>query len=208
MLQEKAVQPATLALLKKLVGLKELSSFALGGGTNLALRYGHRLSVDLDFFTNQPFDKPQLFQLLTKTFPDTELLFEQNQTILFVINDVRVDFVLYPFPWFLSFEETNGARLLSVRDIIPKKLQATGNRNAKKDYWDIAFLLEDYPLKKMIAIFKERFPQIDEGYIIHSLTDFEAAEGQLDPDSFTDISWEAIKKKLIEAVKELTTGIL
>ena len=61
MLQEKAVQPATLALLKKLVGLEELSSFALGGGTNLALRYGHRLSVDLDFFTNKEFDRSQLF---------------------------------------------------------------------------------------------------------------------------------------------------
>lgn len=204
MLQEKAVRPATLALLKKLVGLEELSSFALGGGTNLALRYGHRLSADLDFFTNTEFDKSQLFQVITKTFPLAELLFEQNQTMLFVINDVRVDFVLYPFPWVLPFEKTGGTRLISVKDIIPMKLQAVSNRNSKKDYWDIAVLLGHYQLAEMIQVFGEKFPQVDEGYIIHSLTDFEEAENQFDPDSAENITWEDVKRKLSEAVKGLT----
>lgn len=204
MLQEKAVQSATLALLKKLVGVEELSSFALGGGTNLALRYGHRVSFDLDFFTNTEFDKSQLFQVITKTFPSAELLFEQNQTMLFVINDVRVDFVLYPFPWFLPFEEREGTRLISEKDIIPMKLQAVSNRNSKKDYWDIALLLGKYPLKEMIRIFKKKFPQVDEGYIIHSLTDFEEAGNQFDPDSLNSITWEEVKRILSVAVRGLT----
>ena len=208
MLQEKAIQPATLALLKKLVGLEELSSFALGGGTNLALRYGHRLSVDLDFFTNKEFDRSQLFQIITNTFPSAELLFEQNQTMLFVINDVRVDFVLYPFPWVLPFEETGGTRLISEKDIIPMKLQAISNRNSKKDFWDIAMLLGNYPLKEMIRIFKEKFPQVDEGYIIHSLTDFEKAGNQFDPDSSDSITWEDVKRVLSEAVRGLTRDSL
>lgn len=204
MLQEKAVQPATLALLKKLTDSGQLTLFGLGGGTNLALRFGHRLSVDLDFFTNQPIDKPQLFRVITKTFPTAELLFEQNQTMLFIIDDIRVDFVLYPFPWFLPFEETNVGTLISVKDIIPMKLQAAGNRSAKKDFWDIAFLLDEYSLNEMIQIFKEKFPQVDEGYIIHSLTNFDDADAQFDPDSFIPISWQDVKKKLSGAVRNFT----
>lgn len=56
MLQKNAVPAATLALLKQISVLKEASEFGLGGGTNIALRIGHRLSVDLYFFTSRAFD--------------------------------------------------------------------------------------------------------------------------------------------------------
>ena len=35
-------------------------TFTLYGGTALALRLGHRSSVDFDFFSNQPFDPDDL----------------------------------------------------------------------------------------------------------------------------------------------------
>ena len=79
MLYQNAVPPATLGLLKKITTLLRLESFGLGGGSSLALRFGHRLSVDLDFFTNSPFDTSLLFQLVTKNFPSAELLFEKNR---------------------------------------------------------------------------------------------------------------------------------
>jgi hypothetical protein len=204
MLQTKAVQPATLALLKKIASLEELSSFALGGGTNLALRYGHRLSVDLDFFSCNEFDRTTLFKLITKQFPSSELMFEQNQTMLFFIDEVRVDFVLYPFPWLRPFEILDAIRFISEKDIIPMKLQAVSNRYSKKDFWDIAYLLRRYTVEDMITIFKEKFPQIDTGFIIHSLTNFSEAEEQLDPDSLDDTSWDDVKESLSEAVKGFT----
>src|SRR6266545_1992122 len=108
MLHQNAVTASSLGVLKRISAFNELQSFGLGGGTNLALRIGHRLSVDLDFFTNQPFE--------------TSLLFEKNQTILFNIDDIKVDFVLYPFRWLYPFDIFNEIRLLSVPDIIPMKL--------------------------------------------------------------------------------------
>ena len=80
--------------------------------------------------------------------------------------------------------------------------------NSKKDFWDIAMLLGNYPLKEMIRIFKEKFPQVDEGYIIHSLTDFEKAGNQFDPDSSDSITWEDVKRVLSEAVRGLTRDSL
>lgn len=48
MLQDEAVAPSTLELLKKLMLIEEFSGLRLFGGTALALRFGHRMSIDLD----------------------------------------------------------------------------------------------------------------------------------------------------------------
>ena len=208
MLHQNAVPSATLGLLKKLSALSQLELFGLGGGTNLALRLGHRLSVDLDFFINSPFDTSSVFQLITKKYSSAELLFEKNQTMLFSIDDIKVDFVLYPFPWLQPFDKIDGIRLLSINDIIPMKLQAASNRNAKKDYWDIVILLKQYSLDEMLKIFKTKFPQIDTGFIIHSLTDFEKADTELNPDTYIDITWDEIKLQLVNEVRKYTEGLL
>lgn len=208
MLQQNATPPATLELLKEISGLPQLGDFGLGGGTNLALRMGHRFSIDLDFFTNTQYNTATVFSLITKAFPSAELLFEQNQTMMFMINDVKVDFVLYPFSWLQPFDIIEEVRLVSVEDIIPMKLQAASNRNAKKDYWDIAALLKTYPLKKILEIFSSKFPQVDVGFIIHSLTNFENADMEPDPDTDNNTQWNDIKHELIDAVKTYTQELL
>ncbi|MFT4156153.1 nucleotidyl transferase AbiEii/AbiGii toxin family protein [Parafilimonas sp.] len=208
MLQQNATPPATLELLKRICSLDELKLFGLGGGTNLALRTGHRISIDLDFFTNSRYDTAMVFSIITQTFPSAELLFEQNQTIMFMINNVKVDFVLYPFPWLQLFDIIESIRLISVQDIIPMKLQAVSNRNAKKDYWDIATLLRNYPLEKMLNIFSSKFPQVDIGFIIHSLINFENADMEPDPDTINNVQWNDLKHALIIAVKKYTNSLL
>ena len=55
MLQTKTVTRETLELLENLMQLPEIEQFVLVGGTNLALRFGHRLSIDLDLFTDLKF---------------------------------------------------------------------------------------------------------------------------------------------------------
>lgn len=208
MLQENAVEPFTLELLKKICAIDFLNNFALGGGTNLALRLDHRLSVYLDFFTNLDFKNEKVFQTITRQFPKSELLFEQNQTMMFNIQGVKVDFVLYPFNWNQQFELIENARLLSLTDIIPMKLQALSNRFSKKDFWDIAFLLNNFPVAKMIEIFTTKFPQIDPGFIIHSLVAFDEAEKDPDPICVNPKSWIEIKSKLTKAVINYTNQLL
>ncbi len=48
MLQKETVDPRTLELLKRLQAEPLLQTFNLVGGTALALRLGHRKSIDLD----------------------------------------------------------------------------------------------------------------------------------------------------------------
>ncbi len=46
MLYTQTVTGATLGLLKELMALPELNQFGLVGGTNLSLRFRHRISID------------------------------------------------------------------------------------------------------------------------------------------------------------------
>lgn len=68
MLQLQTVLPDTLELLKELSARPEMSGLRLVGGTALALQYGHRQSIDLDFFGT-----PQVEQL-TFCHPSDSLL--------------------------------------------------------------------------------------------------------------------------------------
>ncbi len=63
----KAVSEEINQCIQALHQLPSLQSFALGGGTNLALRYQHRRSYDIDLFTNEVVGKKgfqQIFQEL------------------------------------------------------------------------------------------------------------------------------------------------
>src|SRR6218665_1909284 len=52
MLQEQAVSPHLLASLRNLIGASALNEFRLVGGTALTLYLGHRISDDVDLFTD------------------------------------------------------------------------------------------------------------------------------------------------------------
>jgi hypothetical protein len=56
MLHTEAIEPNTFSLLKKLSATPKLKLFSLVGGTALALKFGHRKSIDLDFFNHEKFD--------------------------------------------------------------------------------------------------------------------------------------------------------
>jgi len=93
MLREETVQPATLGLLKEIVALPELKPFRLVGGTALSLLFGHRKSIDLDFFTDQPLDKDTLIPALEDNFGNVITVNDRSKSIYqCVIQDVKVDF--------------------------------------------------------------------------------------------------------------------
>ena len=48
-----AVSPELFDMIIEVQALPSLATFALAGGTNLALRYEHRRSIDIDLFSTQ-----------------------------------------------------------------------------------------------------------------------------------------------------------
>ncbi|MEP6727287.1 MAG: nucleotidyl transferase AbiEii/AbiGii toxin family protein [Bacteroidota bacterium] len=73
MLRKEAVEKGTMDLVDKLMADEILASFNLVGGTALALKIGHRKSVDIDLFTLSDFDAQAIFQHLHTAYKVTRL---------------------------------------------------------------------------------------------------------------------------------------
>jgi len=202
MLYKNTVEPGTLGILNCLMLLPELEQFALVGGTNLALRLGHRASIDLDIFTNEPFDLPAVWEVIMHEFPQVIKLDERGQTLLANIDGVKIDLIKHAYPYLRPVEVVDGIRMLSIPDIIPMKLGALARRGSKKDFWDIACLLDYYTLAEMLDFFKKKYRNDDIGYVVLSLTYFNDAENQDDPIVFQTITWKDVKRKVGIAVSE------
>lgn len=207
MLHENTVAPATLGLLKELMQVEALQSFALVGGTNLSLRLGHRISEDLDIFAIAPYDSEDIAQPLRTLYSDEmNLVDKRKHTLLAYIRTVKVDIVLHPYPYLQPVESIDGIRFASIPDIVAMKLNAITRRGAKKDYFDIAELLDHYSLETMLQFFTDKYAATDIGFVVRSLTYFEEADVSKDPVMLKKITWKQVKKKIQEAVQDFWRG--
>ena len=84
MLHTKTVEPGTLSLLNELMELPALQPFSLVDGTALALRYGHRSSIDLDLFFHEKFDQPQIVRNLEEHF-NHRFIYKQQYAITYFV---------------------------------------------------------------------------------------------------------------------------
>lgn len=203
MLYENTVAPATLGLLRALMQMEALQNFALVGGTNLSLRLGHRISEDLDIFANEPYDSEDVIKPLRDLFSGEITIAERRiHTILAYIRTVKVDLVLHRYPYLHPVETIDGIRFVSIPDVAAMKLNAITRRGAKKDFFDIAELLDRYTLAEMLQFFADKYAATDIGFVVRSLTYFEEAENSKYPVMLKDANWKQVKKKIQQAVKD------
>jgi len=157
MLHTETIAPATLELLKALMREKALSGFVLVGGTSLALQIGHRESVDLDLFTDSPFDAPLLSERLSRSYGFTQDLIH-NYTLKGEISGVQVDCIAHQYAWLDGFVVEDGIRMASARDIAAMKLNAiVGNGTRLKDFIDIAHLSSLLSLNEMLDAYAQKY---------------------------------------------------
>ncbi len=202
MLHYETINLETNELLKDLMRMPVLKDFALVGGTNLSLRYGHRISVDIDLFTNLPFDADEIIESIFRIFPNTVLIGKKKYSIWLIINGIKVDFILHEYPYLEGIEIIDGVRFLSVQDIIPMKLQALAGRGVKKDFWDIYELLFHFDLSQMKDFHDRKYLNSDFGFVLLSMSYFEDAEHQQqDPIDLKGITWNDVKIRISSAAK-------
>ena len=202
MLHEEAIPARTLDLLRQMMAFAPCASFALGGGTALALRIGHRLSVDLDLFTPSPFDAVSLQADLADTFSLNALGTAPN-TLNLRVESIKVDLIRYGYAQLQDCERIDGLRLISLPDIAAMKLSALTNRGSRKDFYDIARLCQLCGLPQLLAWYEAKFPHTDIFPTLKALTYFKNAENQPDPVLLDCPSWDTARDLLLQAVNEL-----
>ncbi|MCU0375434.1 MAG: nucleotidyl transferase AbiEii/AbiGii toxin family protein [Chitinophagaceae bacterium] len=203
MLQISTVEPGTLDLLKQLMSLNYLKDFALVGGTNLSLRYGHRKSIDLDMFSPVDFDNDTLAENLLKSFDKIELGNLNNKIGLFCyINEIKVDFVRHHFFSLLdSIEIIEGVRMFGINDIAAMKIFAILKRPRKKDHWDIAELLNHMSLEKIIECYLKKYPNKPLLITIPKALSYTGdVEDDEDPVSLNGLTWQKVKKVIAQHI--------
>ena len=201
MLSIQTIQPDTLELLKRLASQPELAKTRLVGGTALALQYGHRQSIDLDFFGTLPEDKDELIDM-AKQIGNVIITNKSKSIVQTVINQVKVDFVDYSrYAWIDELVQGEGFVLASDKDIAAMKINAIIGRGTRKDFIDLYVLLQHYSLDEIMGFYKQKYPEFSEYRALLSMTYFEDAEMQDMPKMFIETPWEEMKKTIITAVK-------
>lgn len=201
MLSIQTIQPDTLELLKRLASHPELCETRLVGGTALALQYGHRQSIDLDFFGRLPQDKDELIQMASQE-GQVSVHNRSNLILQTVIDGVKVDFVDYSrYAWIDEPIQGDGFVLASDKDIAAMKVNAIIGRGTRKDFIDLYVLLQHYSLTEIMGFYKQKYPEYSEYRAILSMTYFEDAEMQDMPKMFTKTPWDEMKKSIVKAVE-------
>lgn len=203
------VAPLLKEALFKIMVSELFQSFRLVGGTSLSLQLGHRKSIDIDLFTDAPYesiDFGQIDEFLRKTFPYVS---EPLKGVIgigtsYLIGNDRGDAVkldlYYTDPFIQPALHLVPYRLATKEEIIAMKIDIVQRGGRKKDFWDLHELMADYSPDQMIALHATRYPYNHEEQTIRAnFTDFISADDDFDPICLKGKYWELIKLDIVQA---------
>ena len=122
----------------------------------------------------------------------------------FYIDGVKVDCVAYDmYEWLESPVEEDEVRLASIRDIAAMKINAITNRGTRKDFVDMARLLDDYSLSDIFTWYREKYPAANPALAMRNLSYFVDAEKMPMPRMLIPFNWEEAKDRIRSSVRKL-----
>jgi hypothetical protein len=202
------VKPILKEVLTVLMRSSLFDPFRLVGGTSLSLQIGHRMSDDIDLFTDHPYesiDFGAMDTFLRKTLgyvsdlPPGPVGMGMSYLVGHTKEDtVKID-LFYTAPFIQSVLQVGPYRLATVEEIIAMKIEIVQRKARKKDFWDLDELLNNYSVEQMIALHKQRYPyNHDEKLIRENFIDFERADEDFTPICLKGKHWELIKLDFVE----------
>jgi len=164
-----AVSVELLETIRELQLLKSFNLFSLGGGTNLAIRYNHRISIDVDMFCPYIIGRAGYNEMVSDIvgyYGDRiygcDFPCDIDDQYVFLRFFVRKKFSVIKVEVLQNFkllEEpviVDGIRLLTEMDIGLLKLMAVANRAGNKDVYDLEYLTERITLIELYNFLKSK----------------------------------------------------
>ena len=197
-----SLTPATQDAFHLINELEFIKDFYLAGGTGLALHFGHRFSVDLDFFSDDvtavgPDQRSILGNVLND--PTLKIIYDKDSTFVVTWRGVGISFFrlnLYPLvqPTFL----VDNVYLASVEEIGAMKLAAIINRGTRKDMVDLYFILRQVSLDSLFQIASIKYAIVRSFPVsaARALSYFDDAESLPMPQMIDKTPWSKMKKFL------------
>lgn len=173
-----------------------MKNFYLSGGTALALRKGHRVSVDLDFFSSRlHLDAIERERIKASLGPALRLREEKEGTLHAVIEETEVSFFHYGYPLVRPVTVWDRLSVASIEDIALMKIGAAIGRGARKDFLDLYTILQRLPLPSVLKMAQKKFPDARDFTVqtLRALVYFDDAEKEPMPRLLKPMSWDKVK---------------
>jgi hypothetical protein len=197
-------------LLTRLGQQPPLRPFYLAGGSAAALHLGHRVSVDLDFFTRQDhYEAEPLVQHL-QAIAHLDVQQQSRGTLVGRLGGVRISFFVYPYPLLAEPAELEGCQVAQLLDIALMKLIAISQRGTKRDFVDLFFICQHgYVLGELLRQIPLKYTTISypSYHLLRALVYFADAEKDESPQMLVPFEWEQAKRFFEAQVKQLTQGL-
>jgi hypothetical protein len=198
-------------VLRGLGGLLAKYNAVLAGGTALALHLGHRVSVDLDFFTGADFRNDEVLAGLRQTGLPFRLLSEGDGFLILEVGGVKTSLFRYGYPFIEKPLISGGVRISGLLDVASMKIIAISLRGTKRDFVDLYFILQEVPFHKIAGHTVARFgpERINAVHIGKSLIYFSDAESHPEPEYVKGrkVPWTEVKDFFRRHVKQFTLDL-
>ena len=183
-----------------------IGDFYLAGGTALALRRGHRYSIDLDFFSAINAIERAVRQEIIQGFAllNPEVLEEVDGNLLLRVLDVHVGFFGYGHPLLQPTVSVEGVAIASVVDLGLMKLDALISRGSRKDFYDLYFIAQQISLTDLLALGRTKYPYARDFELmaVESLVLFENADRDLQPHLLIELPWSQVRDFFIQTAQQ------
>lgn len=201
----KTLLPDTIRAFKLVSNISIVKKSYLAGGTALALQIGHRISVDLDFFTPQVFDEKTLSGELSR-LPEYKEEGTAWRTVWGKVANTKFSLFYYQYPLIKKTILFEGIQMLSKEDIAAMKIHAMEDRGTKRDFIDLYFLTKEFTLEQMLTFYDQKYgTREDHLYIIlRSMNYFVDADMDSMPEMLIKTDWEKVKEYFEKETRRLT----
>jgi len=199
MLFKETLAASTLDLLIRIMKDEMFAPFTLVGGTALSLLIGHRKSIDLDFFSQHPFDTVALIDHLRLNY-NFELDYVSKNTVKGEVEGVQLDFIAHQYPLVEENKVIDGIRMATLLEIAAMKLNAiTTNGTRVKDFIDLAFISSFFSLNSMLESYEKKYHS-NQIIALKSLTYFQEINIAEPIVYISDkpIQWKVIENRLLQ----------
>ncbi|MCP4901822.1 MAG: nucleotidyl transferase AbiEii/AbiGii toxin family protein [bacterium] len=196
-MHEKVLPQGSRDILAKLQKLNapELEGWTLAGGTGLALKIGHRVSVDFDFFRKDAFSTAKLHEIL-RDVGNVETLQEEDRTLTVIVAATKISFFSVPDPFLFPGQPYLFFQVADSRDVALMKLAAVSGRGSRKDFIDLHTILRGgLSLTQCFDWLPQKYGEgrVNTYHVLKSLTYFEDAEREPMPTMLEPFDWKECK---------------